>query len=51
MPTDDMVIDMATDTVMEAVLITAVAPSNHVAVSSDNNPFAKWHTQRYDGLP
>lgn len=31
-PTDDMVIDMATDTVMEAVLITAVAPSNHVAV-------------------
>ena len=29
---DVMVIGMATDTVMEAVLITAVAPSNHVAV-------------------
>lgn len=31
-PAEDTVIAMATDTVMEAVLITAVAPSNHVAV-------------------
>ena len=31
-PAEDTVIGMATDTVMEAVLITAVAPSNHVAV-------------------
>ena len=34
-PTDDMVIDMATDTVMEAVLImeTMTGLSNHVVVS------------------
>lgn len=31
-PAEDTVIGMATDTVMEAVLITAVATSNHVAV-------------------
>lgn len=31
-PAEDTVIGMATDTVMEAVLITAVAPNNHVAV-------------------
>ena len=31
-PAEDTVIGMATDTVMEAGLITAVAPSNHVAV-------------------
>ncbi len=31
-PAEDTVIGMATDKVMEAVLITAVAPSNHVAV-------------------
>lgn len=31
-PAEDTVIGMATDAVMEAVLITAVAPSNHVAV-------------------
>lgn len=31
-PAEDTVIGMATDTVMEAFLITAVAPSNHVAV-------------------